>query len=229
MQAVVLISPHKESSPLLCSHRTCFPKMLGSCGWLASFRFIAYDWKPVFAQCSSQQECQKWSICRGLKGHTCAMSHSCFLGNSAQGQEPRHAQEWSGLPADEEHEVTTSTRSSSYQLLQGDPILLFWAGRCSSTAAHKDWNTSLQKGIFHKEMRSVQIQMTNSHITPLYPLVSVGIMLIHRKTASVAMSCSCQKAGMWTSQAQEEEKCYWNPGQPSTFRVSAWQHKSRWL
>lgn len=38
-----------------------------------------------------------------------------------------------------------------------------------------------QDDIFHWEMRSIPPQVTNSHITPLYPLASVGIELATRK------------------------------------------------
>lgn len=146
LRAVVPLPPHKESSLLLRSHRTAFPKMFGSCRCLGSFRFIACDWKHLSAQCSSRQEHQKWSICKGLKGHTCTKSPSCFLGKSAQAQKPWHAQEavwassWWRTWSHCIHRLhwTRSGSYGSYQLLQGDLLLLFWASQCSSAAVRKE-------------------------------------------------------------------------------------------
>lgn len=109
-----------------------------------------------------------------------------------------------------------------------DPSLLFCESQCLSAAAHKESNTSFQKK--RVSLGDKVCPGTNDkepHYSSL-ALASVGMKLRDTKTPSIAMSCSCQRTGMWTSQAQEEEKCYYNPGQLSNFRVSIWQHKSRW-
>lgn len=141
---------------------------------------------------------------------------------------------WSGLPAGEKHKVTTSTlhwtRNSNYgryQVLQEILSRSLWGPMFIS---------SCTQGVKHqlsKRFTSLGDEVcpdTNDkepHHASL-ALASVGMKLRHKKTFSLAMSCSCQRTGTWTSQAQEEEKCSYNPGQLSNFRVSIWQHKSRW-
>lgn len=175
-------------------------------------------------------------LCIGLKGHKHTVNPSCFLETEHMHRNHDTLRKWSGLTAGEKHEVTISTdcieqetaimagtncfKRSFPALLRG-PMFL-------SAAAHKESNTSFQKK--RVSLGDKVCPGTNDkepHCSSL-ALASVGMKLRDTKTPSIAMSCSCQRTGMWTSQAQEEEKCYYNPGQLSNFRVSIWQQKSRW-
>lgn len=163
-------------------------------------------------------------ICIGLKDHT----HTCSLQREHMHRNHGTLRKWPGLPAGEKHshyihtEQETAITAGTKCFKRSSPVL--FEGQCLSAAAHKLFD-------FRKDLLGDEVCPDTNDKEPHYSslaLASVGMKLRHKKTFSLAMSCSCQRTGMWTSQAQEEEKCSYNPGQLSNFRVSIWQHKSRW-